>query len=150
MRICSQILYKWIPISFLLKRFLFKFYANGFPYIFFAQEFFFSNSLQIGTYVFFFQDLYKTTSCRSNSWTNEICSKFHKINPSFKLHQEFFFPKNPLLANPIDSNQQNLKLWLEIDHALKASWKYLNNHVWWCCVRIYSNFLFILLMMDYL
>jgi hypothetical protein len=43
-----------------------------------------------------------------------------------------------------------LKLWLEIDHALKASWKYLNNHVWWCCVRIYSNFLFILLMMDYL
>ncbi len=43
--------------------------------------------------------------------------------------KNFSFQKNPLLANPIDSNQQNLKLWLEIDHALKASWKYLNNHV---------------------
>jgi hypothetical protein len=32
-------------------------------------------------------------------------------------------------ANPIDSNHLSLKLWLEINRALEASWKYLNNHV---------------------
>jgi hypothetical protein len=41
----------------------------------------------------------------------------------------FFFVTNPLLANPIDSNQLSLKLWLQINYALEASWKYLNNHV---------------------
>jgi hypothetical protein len=49
MKPLSQILYKWTPISSLLKRLLFKFYANGFPYIFFAQELFFSSFLKIGT-----------------------------------------------------------------------------------------------------
>jgi hypothetical protein len=35
-----------------------------------------------------------------------------------------FFQTNPLPTNPIDSNQFNLKLWLEIYCALEASWKY--------------------------
>jgi len=85
-KLLSQILYKWIPIASLFKRLLFKFYANRFPYIFFAQELFFSSSLQIGTHVFFFQNLCEITSHRSNSWTNQINSKLHKINPSLKLH----------------------------------------------------------------
>jgi len=148
MRIHSQFLYKWIPISSLLEIFLLKFYANGFPYILFIQQFFSSSFLQIGTYVFFFQDLYETTICRSNSWTNEFCSKFHKSTQVWSSIKNFSFQTNPLLANPIDSNQLSLKLWLEINCALKASWKYLSNHVWWCCVRLYSNFLFILLMVD--
>jgi hypothetical protein len=84
----------------LLKRFLFKFYASGFPYIFFAQEFFSSSSLQIGTYIFFFQDLCEITSCKSNSWTNEICLKFHKNNPSLKLHQKKFFPNKSIVSQP--------------------------------------------------
>jgi len=91
MKLLSQILYKWIPIASLFKRLLFKFYANGFPYLFFVQKLFFSSSLQIGTHVFFFQDLYEITNCRSNSWTNQIYSKLHKINPSFKFHQETLF-----------------------------------------------------------
>jgi hypothetical protein len=91
MKFLFQILYKWMPITSLLKRLLLKFYTNGFSYIFFVQELFFSSSLQIGTHVFFFQDFYETTTCRSNSWTNQIYSKLHKINPSLKLHQELFF-----------------------------------------------------------
>jgi hypothetical protein len=83
-----------------LKKLLFKFYANGFPYIFFVQELFFSSSLQIGTHVFFSQDFCETRSCRSNSWTNEICSKFHKINPSLKLHQELFFLNKFIVNQP--------------------------------------------------
>jgi len=58
------------------------------------------------------------------------------------------FEKNPLPTNPIDSNQLSLKLWLKINHALEASWKYLTNHVWWCCVKLYFYVLFILLMVD--
>jgi hypothetical protein len=144
----SQIFYKWISISSLLKSILFKFYANGFPYIFFVQELFFSSSLQIGTHVFFSQDLYETKSCRSNSWTNQICSKLHKINPSLNSNKNSSIRTNPLLANPIDSNQLSLKLRLEINTALETSWKYLGNHVWWCCVRLYLCVLFILHMVD--
>jgi hypothetical protein len=39
------------------------------------------------------------------------------------------FQTNPLPTNLIDSNQLSLKLWLEINYALEASWKYLNNRV---------------------
>ncbi len=98
MKFFSQIFYKWIPISSLLKSLLFKFYANGFPYIFFVQELFFSSSLQIGTHVFFSQDLCETTSCRSNSWTNQICSKLQKINPSLKFHQKLFYPNKSIAS----------------------------------------------------
>jgi hypothetical protein len=55
---------------------------------------------------------------------------------------------NPLPANPTDSNQLSLKLWFEINYALEVSWKYMSNHVWWCCVRLYFCVLFILLMVD--
>jgi hypothetical protein len=91
MKLLFQILCKWISISSLFKRLFLEFYANGFPYIFFVQEFFLWSSLQIGAHIFFSQDLHETTSCKSNSWTNQICSKFHKINSSLKLHQELFF-----------------------------------------------------------
>jgi hypothetical protein len=39
------------------------------------------------------------------------------------------FLTNPLPTNPIDSNKLSLKLWLEINCVLEASWKYLNIHV---------------------
>ncbi len=54
------------------------------------------------------------------------------------------------VINPIDSNQLNLMFWLEINHVLEASWKYLSNHVWWCCVKIYLYVFLIQLMVDYL
>ncbi len=101
LRFLFQILYKWIPISSLLKKFHIKFYANGFPYIFFVQKFFFSNFLQIGTHVFFSQDFCEITSYKSNSWTNQIFSKLHKINPSLKLHQNLF-SSNKSIANQPD------------------------------------------------
>ncbi len=53
-------------------------------------------------------------------------------------------------ANPIDSNQLSLKFQLEINRALEASWKYLSNHMWWCCVKLYFYVLFIWFMVDYL
>jgi hypothetical protein len=98
MRLLFQFFCKWIPISSLLKRILLKFYVNGFPYIFFVQELFFWSFLQIGTHVLFSQDICENLSCRSNSWTNQINSKLHKINPSLKLHQELFFV-NKSIAN---------------------------------------------------
>ncbi len=100
MRLIFQILYKLIPIYFLFKRLFLKFYTNGFPYIFFPQKLFFSSSLQISAHVFFSQDLYETTSCRYNSWTNQICSKLHKINPSFKFHQELFSLNKSIASQP--------------------------------------------------
>jgi hypothetical protein len=52
------------------------------------------------------------------------------INQSkFEAPSKTLISKNPLLANPIYSNQLSLKLWLEINRALKASSKYLSNHV---------------------
>jgi hypothetical protein len=47
----------------------------------------------------------------------------------FEAPSRTLLSKTPLLTNPIYSNQLSLKLWLEINRALKASWKYLNNHV---------------------
>ncbi len=133
MRLFFQFFSKWIPIFSLLKRLIFKFYVNGFPCIFFAHELFFLSSLQIDTCVFFLKF---------------FVSKLHKINLSLKFHQEFFFRTNPLPTNPIDSNQLSLKLWFEINHALEVSWKYFNNHVWWCCVKLYLRVLLILIMVD--
>ncbi len=51
MKLLSQIFYKWISIVFLLKKLFLKFYANGFPYIYFIQELLFSNI--VVTYVQF-------------------------------------------------------------------------------------------------
>jgi hypothetical protein len=96
-----QFLYKWIPISSLLKRLLFKFYVIGFWYIFFVQELFFWSSLQIGTHVFFSQYIFATTlSCRFNSWTNQIYWKLHKISPSLKLHPKLFSPNKSIANQP--------------------------------------------------
>jgi hypothetical protein len=150
MKFLFEFFYKQIPIFYLLKRLLLKFYENGFPYIFFAQELFLSNSLQIGTHVFFPQDLCKTTSYKSNSWTNQTCSKLHKINPSLKLQQELFFPSKSNASQPnwFKSSKFQALAWNQ--PCLGASWKYLNNHVWWCFVKLYFCVLFILLMVDYL
>jgi len=147
-RLLYKILYKGIPIFSLLKRLLFKFYANGFPYIFFVQKLFISSFLQIGTHVLFSQNICETTSCKSNSWKNQFVQSSIKSTQVWNSKKNFSFQKNPLLANPIDSNQLNLKLWLEINCALEASCKYFSNHVWWCCVKLYFYVLFILLMVD--
>jgi hypothetical protein len=75
---------------------------------------------------------------------------FIKSTQVWSSINNFSLQINPLPTNPIDSNQLNLKFWLEINHALEASWKYLSNHVWWCCIRLYFCVLFNLLMMDWL
>jgi len=139
-KLFSQILYKWIPIYFFLKRLFLNFYANGFPYIFFVQKLFFSSSLQIVTHIFFSWNLYETTSCRSNSWTNQICLKLHKINPSLKLHQELFFP-NKSIAYLTQLIQINL-VW---NSGLKSTmpWK-LHGSIWVImCDGVVLNCIFI-------
>jgi len=118
-------------------------FTNGFPYIFFAQELFFSSSLQIGTHVFFSQDLCEITSLKSNSWTIQYVQSSIKPTQVWSFINNFSLQTNPLSTNPTNSNQLSLKLWLEINHALKASWKYLSNHVRWCCVKLYFYVLFI-------
>jgi len=78
----SQVLGKWVPIYFFGSRIIFlKLFTNWYP-------------------CFLSQGFYEITSCRSNSWTNQICSKFHKINPSLKLHQEFFFLNKSIANQP--------------------------------------------------
>jgi hypothetical protein len=59
----------------------------------------FSNFLQIGTHVLF--DLCETTM-QIQLMNNQICSKFHKINPNLKLHQKIFS------LNKSIANQPNL------------------------------------------
>ncbi len=81
--ISSQVLCKWVPIYLICSRILLlKFFANWCLCI-------------------FFQDLCETTSCRSNSWTNEICSKLHKSS------QVWSSIKNSSFQNSI-ANQPNL------------------------------------------
>jgi hypothetical protein len=148
MKLLSQFFSKWIPISSLLKILLFKFYENGFMCIFFAHELFFLSSLQIGTRVFFLKLFVK------QQVADPIHEQIRSIQSSIKSTQvwssinNFFFRTNPLPTNPIDSNQLSLKLWFEINHVLEVSWKYFNNHVWWCCVKLYLCVLFILIMVD--
>jgi len=130
MRLRFQIFYKWIPISSLLKNFSSQILYKLVPMFFFSKI---SMKLQI---------------------TNPNHEHIKPIQSSIKSTQvwssinKFSFWTNPLLANPIDLNQLNLKLWLEINHALEALWKYLSNHVWWCYVRLYFCVLLILLMVD--
>jgi hypothetical protein len=148
MKLFSQIFYKWI-------------------HFFFSSKDFLSSSLQMGSRISSLfnnsssQVLYKLVPMFSFL---KICVKLQVVDPTheqFKFVQNSikstrvwnsiknsFLQTNPLPANPIDSNQLTLKLWIEINHALKTSWKYLNNRVWWCCVRMYSCVLFILLMVD--
>jgi hypothetical protein len=114
MKLHSQILCKWIPIYYLLKKLFIKFSTNGFPYIFFTQELFFSNFLQIGTQIFFFQDLYETTSYKSDSWTNQICSKLNNIDPSLKLHQKLFFSNKSIASQPNCCAPQGRRLQLSL------------------------------------
>ncbi len=100
---------------------------------------FFSGFLQIGTHVFFSQDLCEITlSCRSNSWTNQIYSKLHKINPSLKSIKKFPLQTNPLLANLIDSSQLNLKFWFEINCDLEtwSSWVIMCDVVVLDCISV--------------
>jgi hypothetical protein len=107
------------------------------------------------------QVLYKLvpmSSCLKISVKLQVAYPTHEqikyVQSSIKSTQVWNFIKNsslwtnPLLANPIDWNQLSLKLWLQINYVLETSWKYLNNHVWWCCVRMYLCVLLILLMVD--
>jgi len=148
MKLLSHILYKCIPIFSLLKRLFLKFYANGFAYISFVQELLLKFSTNWYTCLLF---------SRSVKLFSQVANPTHEqikyVQSSIKSTQlwssikNFFLKTNPLPTNPIDSKQLSLKLWLEINHALEASWKYLNNHVW-CCVRLYLCVLLILLMVD--
>jgi len=77
-----QVLCKWVPVYLLCSwTFLLKFFANWHLCL-------------------FFKVLCETTSCRSNSWTNQIYSKLHKINPSLKFHQELFFSNKSIANQP--------------------------------------------------
>jgi len=145
-KLLSQFFSKWIPISFLFKKLLLKFYVNGFPYLFILLK---NSSSQV---------IYKLVPM---SYFLKIFVKLQAINPTHEQVKSIqssiqstqvwssinnsYFWTNPLPPNPIDSNQLSLKLWLEINHALEASWKYLNNHVWWCCVRLYLCVVLILI-----
>ncbi len=136
MRPLSHIFYKWIPISSLLKKLLFKFYVNGFPYIFFAQELFFSSFLKISTHVFFSQDLCEIQVVNPTHEQIKSIKSSIKSTPVWSFIKNSSLQTNPLLTNQIDSNQLSLKLWLKINCTLEASWKYLSNHAWWCCVKL--------------
>jgi hypothetical protein len=142
--------------------------TNGYPYLLCSRDFF-SSSIQMGSHISFllknssFQVFHKLVPMfffPKISMKLQVVDPTHKqikfVQSSIKSTQvwssskNFSFQKNPLLTNPIDSNQLSLKLWFEINYALKASWKYLNNHVWWCCVRLYFYVLIILFIVDYL
>jgi len=154
--------------SYLSWNFFLNFFTNKYPYFICSRDFF-SSSMKMGSHIssllknFFFQILYKLAPMSSFF---KISAKLQVTNPTheqIKLVQSsikstqvwssiknFSFQANPMPANPIDSNHLSLKLWLEINRALEASWKYLNNHVWWGFVKLYFRVLFILLMLDYL
>jgi hypothetical protein len=153
----------WFDLSW---NFLIKFSTKGYRYFLCSRDFF-SSSMQMGSHIsslfknFLFQVFYKLVSMSSFlkifvklQDANPTHEKIKFVQSSIKSTQvwnskkNFSFQTNPLLANPIDSNQLNLKLWLEINRVLEASYKYFSNHVWWCCVRLYFYVLFILLMMD--
>jgi hypothetical protein len=144
------------------------FFTNGHPYLL-CSRYFISSSIQMGSHIFSFlknssfQKIYKLVPMFSFfkiSVKLKVVDPTHKqikfVQSSIKSTQvwssskNFSFQKNPLLANPIDSNQLSLKLLFEINCALKASWKYLSNHAWWCCVKLYLCVLLILFMLDYL
>ncbi len=147
--------------------FFLKLSTNGYPFLLCLKDFF-SSFMQMGSHISsllkksLFQILYKLVlmsyfpkiSMKLHWVVNPIHEQIKSIQSSIKSTQVWSsinnssFQTNPLLANPIDSNQLSLKLWFEINHALEASWKYLCNHVWWCCVRLYFCVLLILLMVD--
>ncbi len=132
-----------------------KFSTNGYPSLLCSKDFF-SSSMQMGSHIssllknFSFQVLWKLVPMFS------FPKIFMKLQVADPTHEQIKYAqtsiksiqiwssiknsslkKNPLPTNPIDSNQLSLKLWLKINHALEASWKYLTNHVWWCCVKLY-------------
>jgi hypothetical protein len=136
-------------------------------HLFFAQRTFCSSFMQMDFHIssllknFYSQVLYKLVPMSSFlriSMKLQVADPTHEqiksIQSSINSTQVWSsikyssFQTNPLPTNLIDSNQLSLELWLEINYALEASWKYLNNHVWWCCVRLYFCVLFILLMVD--
>ncbi len=146
--------------------FFLKFFANGYPFFLCSKDFF-SSSMQMGSHIsYLFKNSSSQILCKlvPMSFVFKIFVKLQvadltnqqikSIQSSIKSTQvwnsvkNFSLQTNPLPTNPIDSNQLNLKLWFEINRALDASWKYLNNHVWWCCVKLYFCVLCILLMVD--
>ncbi len=157
----------WVhPLIWLVMNFFLKFSTNGYPFFLCSRDFF-SIFMQMGSHISSLfknsssQVLYKLVPMSSFlkiSMKLQVIDSTHEqikyVQSSLKSTQvwssikNFSFQTNPLLTNPIDSNQLSLKLWLEINHALEASWKYLNNHVWWCCVQLYFYVLFILFMVD--
>jgi len=155
----------WFDLSW---NFFLNFFTNGYPCLL-CSRVFFSSFMQMGSHIsswfknFFFQVLCKLVPMFSFlkiyvklQLVDPIHEQIKYVQSSIKSTQvwnsikNFSIWTNPLLVNPIDSNQLSLKLRLEINCVLETSWKYLNNHVWWCCVRLYLCVLLILLMVDYL
>jgi hypothetical protein len=95
-----QILCKWIPIYSLFNKLYFKFSTNGFPYIFFAQELFCSNFLQIVTHVLFFQDFYEQVANPTHEQIKSIQSSI-KSTQFWSSIKNSFLRTNPLPINPI-------------------------------------------------
>jgi len=128
--------------------FFLKLSTNGYPFLLCLKDFF-SSFMQMGFHISFllkkslFQILYKLVlmssfpkiSMKLHWVVDPIHEQIKSVQSSIKSTQVWssiknsFFQTNPLLANPIDSNQLSLKLWFEINHALEASWKYLCNHL---------------------
>jgi hypothetical protein len=138
-----------------LLRFFLKLFVNGYPSCYCSRGFF-SSFMQMGSHIIFLlknsssQILYKLVPM---SFFFKIFVKLQVVDPT---HEQIKFVWslikstqvwssiekknlwiNPFPTNPTNSNQLSLKLWLEINCALEFSWKYLNNHVWWCCVKLY-------------
>ncbi len=148
------------------QNFFLKLFVNGYSSFFWSRDCF-SSSMQIGSHIFSLlkkflsRILYKLVHMFSFF---KISKKLQVVDPTheqIKFAQSsikstqvwssieiFFLRTNLLPTNPTNSNQLNLKLLLEINRALEASWKYLSNHVWWCCVKLYLCVLLILLMVD--
>jgi hypothetical protein len=144
--------------------FFFKFSTNGYPSLL-CPKYFFSTFMQIGFHIsslfnkFFSRVFYKLVPMSSFfkiyvklHWVvDPIHEQLKSIQSSIKSTQvwssikKFPLQTSPLLANLIYSNQLNLKFWFEINCDLETSWKYLSNHVWCCCVRLYFCVLLICL-----
>jgi hypothetical protein len=93
-----SIFFQMVPIFFLLKRLIFKFYVNGFPCIFFVHELFFLSFLQIGAHVFFFQDLWKLVPMSSFL---KIVVKLQVADP---IHEQIKFVQRSIKSTQVWSS----------------------------------------------
>jgi hypothetical protein len=84
----------------------------------------------------------------------KISMKLQVANPS---HEQIKSVQSSIKSAQVWSSINNFFLeqihcqptqWIQVNHTLETSWKYLNNHVWWCCVKIYLRVLLILITVN--